>query len=222
MQRSTLVEVRRTARGRLTVRHVLFLVAFLAVVYALTREPRTAIGVAAGLAVVEGVQILGDTSSVDDRWVGSGVGAFVTLGSLVWLGAELTVAGDSGPAWFPALTALVGVWFVLDARSESPNYGEDEETGFTEVMTLLNHASLVADELENGPKTVEELAEGCDLTESRVRAAIDVGTEEGTFHRVDGDDGEDRYAIDESKTGAVAFVRVNARRLFARLVQPFR
>lgn len=223
MERSTRADVSRAARQRLTARHVLFVVAFLAIVYALTREPRTVLGVAVGLAVVESIQILGDTPSIDDRWIGFGVGAFVTLGSLVWLGAELTAAGDAGgPTWFPALTALVGVWFVLDARSESPSYGANEGRGVTEVMTLMNHASLVADELEDGPKTVSKLATACDLTESRVRETIDVGTEEGTFYRVDGNDGEERYAIDESKTGVVAFVRVNARRLSGRLVRPFR
>ena len=223
MDRTTPADVGRVARHRLTARHVLSLAVFLGVVYALTREPRTVLGVAVGLAVVEGIQVLGETPSIDDRWIGFGAGAFVTLGSLVWLGAELTVTSDAGgPTWFPLLTALVGVWFLLDARGGHPSYGDDEEMGFTELMTLMNHASLVADELADGPKTVAELAEACDLTESRVREAIDVGAEEGTFHRVGGNDGEERYAVDESKTGPAAFVRVNANRLLARLARPFR
>lgn len=223
MERSTRADVSRAARQRLTARHVLFVVAFLAIVYTLTREPRTVLGVAVGLAVVESIQILGDTPSIDDRWIGFAVGTFVTLGSLAWLGAELTVASDTGgPKWFPVLTALIGVWFLLDARRGSPSYGDDEEMGFTEMMTVMSHASIVADEIEEEPKTVNELATACELTESRVRETIDVGIEEGTFYRVDGNDGEERYAIDESKTGVVAFVRVNARRLSGRLVRPFR
>ena len=220
--RSKLADVGRTARQRLTVRHVLFVGVFLGFVYALTREPGTTFGVAVGLVVVETVQILGDTPSIDDRWIGFGVGTFVTLGSLIWLGVELTTTDTGGPAWFPALTALVGVWFLLDARGGTQSYGNEEEMGFTEVMTLMNHASLVVDELEEEPKTVEELAEACDLTESRVREAIEVGAEEGTIYRVAGNDGAERYALDESKVGPLAFVRVNAKRLLGRLARPFR
>ena len=90
-------------------------------------------------------------------------------------------------------------------------------------MLVMNHAHLVVEELKQEPKTVAELANACDLTESRVREALDVGTDDGMIYRVDSerDDGGERYALDESKVGSVAFVRSNGKRILRRLARPF-
>ena len=123
----------RTARERLTARYVLSLVAFPALVYGVTQDVKTVLGIAFGLAFVEIISILRETPTVDSRWVGVGLGAFITVASLAWLGWELTAAaGTGGPAWFPALTALIGVWFLLDARAdfadETDSYASDDMT----------------------------------------------------------------------------------------------
>lgn len=223
---NTLIDVGRTARCRLTIRNVLIMAVGLTLVYAVTSDVGTVVGIALGIIVLEVIQSLGETRSVPDRWIGTGVGIVVTVVSLVWLGYELTAASDTGgPAWFPALTTLVGLWFLLDARTGGQTYGDehDEEMGFTEFMTVINHSSLVVEELKEGPKTVGELADACDLTESRIREALDVGTDNGVIYKVNNDDlEEDRYALDESMLGPVAFVRLNGKRLLSRLARPFR
>lgn len=221
--RRVLADFGRATRQRLSARTVLTFGAVLALAYGVTREADVVLGVALGLTVVETVQALGETPSIDDQWVGLGIGGFVTVASLGWLGYELAT-GPAGPVWFPVLTALAGVWFVLDARAGGQTYGNDEEMDATEVMTVLNHAALVVDELKDGPKTVPELAEACDLTESRVREALDVGRDDGTIYVAESDTADDkrRYALDESRLGLVAFVRLNGARLLNRLRRPFR
>jgi len=93
----------------------------------------------------------------------------------------------------------------------------------TEMVLVMNHAHLVVGELKQEPKTVAELADACDLTESRVREAPDVATNDDMVCCVgseQGDDGE-RYVLDESKVGGVAFVRSNSKRILRRLARPF-
>jgi predicted transcriptional regulator len=94
----------------------------------------------------------------------------------------------------------------------------------SEMMLVMNHARLVVKELKQGPKTVPELADACDLTESRVREALDVITDDGMIYPVDGSPSDDveRYALNESKVGGVAFVRSNGKRILRRLMRPFR
>ncbi|MFD1570424.1 hypothetical protein [Halorubrum laminariae] len=218
----------RTAREQLTGRYVLAVVAFLALVYGVTQNIGTVFAIALGLAFVETISILRETPTVDSRWVGVGLGAFITIASLGWLSWELTAAaGTGGPAWFPALTALIGVWFLFDARAdfaeETDSDSPDDMTA-SEVMLVMNHAHLVVEELKQEPKTVAELADACDLTESRVREALDVGTDDGMIYRVNAGTGDDakRYALDESKVGGLAFVRSNGKRILRRLARPFR
>jgi len=218
----------RTVRERLTVRHVLPMVAFLALVYGFTRAVETTVAIAFGFALVETIQILRETPSIDDRWVGIGNGVFITVVSLAWLAYELTVASNTGgPAWFPGLTALIGVWFLFDARrdfAEGRDSYSDEEMDASEMMLVMNHAHLVAEALKQGPKTIPELADACDLTESRVREALEVGTDDGMIYRVNSGSTRDteRYALDESKVGGIAFVRSNGKRIVRRLARPFR
>jgi len=220
--------VGRTAREQLTARYVLSLVAFLALAYGVTRDIETVVIIAFGLAIIEMNSILGETPTVDSRWVGIGLGAFITAASLAWLGWELTVTAEpGGPAWFPALTALLGVWFLLDARADfadSTESDEPDDMSASEVMLVMNHAHLVVEELKQGPKTAAELADACDLTESRVREVLDFGIEDGMIYPVDTDtnDAAKRYALDESKVSGFAFVRSNEERILRRLARPFR
>jgi len=64
----------------------------------------------------------------------------------------------------------------------------------------------------------------CDLTEPRGRSALAVTTNGGIVYRVgDGSiDDIERYALDESKVGGVAFVRSSGKRILRRLARPFR
>jgi len=57
----------------------------------------------------------------------------------------------------------------------------------SEVMLVMNHAHLVVEELKQGPKTVTELADACNLTESRIREVLDFGTDDGMIYPVDTD-----------------------------------
>lgn len=141
-----IAEIVRTARKQLTVRYGLSLVAFLALIYGFTREVETVVAIALGLVLVETIQILRETPSVDDRWVGVGIGTFVAVTSLAWLGYELTVtATKGGPVWFPALMALIDVWFLFDARKDfregRGSYPDDDMTT-SEMMLVMNHSHL--------------------------------------------------------------------------------
>lgn len=220
----TLEEFVLVARERLTARRLLLNGVVVAGAYALTREPASAVGVALGLTVLAVVETLGETDGVDDRWITGGIGLFVTVGSLAWLGYELTTE-SSGPVWFPALTALAGGWFLLDARSgTTASWADTENRSFGETVLVTQHVTLIANELDAGPKTVPELAAACDLTESRVREALSAAAEDGVVYRTaDTDaDGEPRYALDESKTGLGAAVRLAGRRLLRRVARPLR
>lgn len=217
----------RTAREQLTARYILSLGAFLALVYGVTQDIGTVLVIAFGLAFVEMFSILRETPTVDSRWVGIGLGVFITVASLAWLGWELTIAAETGgPAWFPALTALIGVWFLFDARADFADGAESDELddmSASEVMVVMNHAHLVVEELKQGPKTVAELADACDLTESRVHEVLDFGIDDGMIYPVETDtsDTAKRYALDESKVGGLAFVRSNGKRILRRLARPF-
>ena len=218
----------RTASERLTVRHILSLAAFLAIIYGVTREVDVVIGATVGLVVLETVAVLRETPTVADRWIQLGIGAFVSLASVGWLAYELTVTGNSsGPTWFPVLTFLAGVWFLTETRNDVRGKYTDsttEEMSSSDVMLVLNHAHLITEELKTGPKTLEELAESCDLTVSRVEEAVEVASDEGIIHQVSNEESDDtvRYALDESQLGGSAFVRTNGKRLVQRMLEPFR
>jgi|APHM01.1.fsa_nt_gi hypothetical protein len=212
------------AREQLTARTLLLSGVVVAGAYAVTRDPASAVGTALGLAVLTVVETLGDVDSVDDRLLTGGIGLFVTVGSLAWLWYELTTATAGGPVWFPALTTLAGVWFLLDARATEPggSRGDTRDPSFAEAMAATQHVSLVADELRDGPKTVPELAAACDLTESRVREALSTASDDGVIFQTSNSGDEPQYALDESKTGVVATVRLTGRRLLRRIARPLR
>lgn len=186
--------------------------------------------------VSDSVEIGHDIPGVDERHVRLllglvvlGVGGFVT-----WRGTDVGVAVGA---------AVVGGWIALDAvyslRAGIRTSGPDDEPTASEGMLSMQVGNLVAEELRDGPKTVPELADACDMTESRVRDALDLHERAGTAYRVsdrreateraNGTDGpvsddEERevWALDESKVGPWAFVRDNTRRTVARIARPFR
>lgn len=150
-----------TTRDHLTGRYVLLLVVLLALIYGLTQDIEMVAAIALGLVFVETISILRDTSTVDSRWAGVGLGAFITVVSLAWFAWELTAAAEmGGPAWFPALTALIGVWSLFDARTDfadgADSYASDDMDA-SEMMLVLNHGHLVVEELKQD-EALNELA----------------------------------------------------------------
>ena len=135
--------IARTAHEHFTLRHLLVIVAFLALIYGFTRDIDALVGVVITFVLGEVIQVFQKTPTIDDRWVQVGVGTFVTLGSIAWLGYELTVASSTGGlTWFPGLTALVGVWFLLDARKDFLDGSDDrpyDDMGANEVMVVMGH-----------------------------------------------------------------------------------
>jgi hypothetical protein len=197
-------------------------------VYLFTDDPWTTVGIAAGVLLAHAFGTLKTAPDVDERWVKVALGVFVTAGGAVLLVLE-GPAGATPDLVIPGVFALAGLWLLLDARAdflegrrfETPDAVDDLDSG--EAMLVMQHLRLIADELEDGPKTVPELAAACDLTESRVRQAIDV-IDDGTIYRVGMDDEQPRYALDEEKVGLTGLGRQaagGARGFARRLARPF-
>lgn len=214
-------------RNRLSLRTTLLWAVTLAAVVAITGDAAVVFGIAAAMIVSEALDVFVDVPGVDERWAKAAFGVAVTLASTVWL----YTAGSGGPvdAALPALAVATGLWLVLDARADfvtgrrstEPEGVEEMDGG--EAILIMQHIRLVAVALKSGPKTVSELATACDLTESRVREALDVASEDGTVYRVESEADEPRYALDEELLGAsgVGQLLGGGLRSFAgRLVRP--
>jgi len=145
--------------------------------------------------------------------------ARAALGGVLLAIGALAVARDNQV--LAAVGGAVGGWIVLDAvhslRSGIRPTGTDDDLDGRDVMLSVQLSSLLADELKGGPKSVDDLAAACDMTESRVRDTLDLLAQSGTVHREG-----DVWVLDESKVGPWAFVRDNTRRVVARFVRPFR
>jgi len=142
-----------------------------------------------------------------------GLVAVATGGVAYWLQGDATVA---------AVGVGGGSWLMLDALyslREGIQSGDDgmADADSSDVFLSMQVGHLVAEELKDGPKTVPELADACDMTESRVREALDYHEKADTAYR----DGSQWY-LDESKIGIWAFIRDNTRRALARFFRPFR
>ncbi len=167
------------------------------------------------LLVSESVEIGRELPGLDERHARLVLAVVVVAasGSVYWRGADPVMA---------VIAAAVGGWLALDAvyslhAGIRANEGDGEDPTAKDLMLSMQVGHLVAEELKTGPKTVAELAEACDMTESRVRDALEFHERAGTVYR-DGD----RWVLDESRIGLWAFVRDNTRRLVARFVRPFR
>lgn len=140
----------------------------------------------------------------------------------------VAVAAGGVAFWAQGDTAVAAVgvggggWLLLDAlyslregiRSSDDGMADADSS---EVFLSMQVGHLVAEELKDGPKTVSELADVCDMTESRVREALDYHEQADTAYSDGG-----QWHLDESNTGAWAFVRDNTRRALARIFRPFR
>lgn len=209
----------QTLRDRLTLRRVLTAaVVFAITVLAFGSELDVAVGVGVAIVWTELLRTMRETPGVDARHVKLSVGVLAVIGSgvLVALG---TVESTSAVA-LTAGTTVAGCWLILDAvadirRGTVPQRHDDGSSlkiGFQSYV-----AKLIVDELEQGPKNVTELAEACDLTESRVRDGIELLEDSGVVvSRGAG------YELDGSHVGGRAFLRLNLSRLGRRLFRPIR
>ena len=190
--------------------------------------------IAAIVLASESAEIGREIPGIDERHARLALGGilFAIGGVVAWRGTDSGVAIGA---------AAVGGWLALDALyafRAGVRIGSvtDAEPSSSEVFMSMQVGNLVAEELQDGPQTVPELAAATDMTESRVRDALDYHERAGTAYRVrDGreeranvagpasDDGEcEVWALDESKIGPWAFVRDNTRRVVARIARPFR
>ena len=151
---------------------------------------------------------------VDPRYVRAVLGAtLVGVGLLAIVrGPDLAVA---------AVGIGIGWWVVLDAAyalsaGDRPT-GTDEDLDASEAMLRMQVARLLVDELERGPRTIPELADACDMTESRVRGALALLARADTVHC----EGE-TWILDDARLGLWPFVRDNTRRVAVRLARPLR
>lgn len=210
----------RSARQRFTARRLLGFVAFVAVLYAfLDFTVDGIVAVCIGLAAVELVGVATDADVVPDRHVKAGVGAFVLVGSVA-LAVAFARTGD-GELWLPACTFLAGAWFLADAAADartgtSPDPLEDVDSR-SDVMSKLKHANRITTALDDGPLTREELHDACDLDPECVDDALAISTKQGIVVR----DGE-RYRLDRSELGTVAFLRGLLTAPVRRVVRPAR
>jgi hypothetical protein len=184
-----------------------------AVVLAVTGDVAVVALVVFAYLYAEAIGVLRTVPGIDERWVSGAIGTLATAASVVWLWTELSQSATVESVW-PAVAALVaGCWLLLDTwadfvegRRLSTDDAFDDLSG-GEAMLVMQHGSLVADELQAEPKTVSELAEACDLTESRVRHVTELFGHDDTIYPVDPTAENPRYAVDEQKLGATALGR---------------
>lgn len=210
-------DILRTAREEYS-RRTLVLVAALGVfafVFDVSRE--MLVGLVVAVAFSQAFYLLLETPSVDTRYVKSGMGGVILVGSAV-MGYD-TATGGEGAAWFPILTTFVSVWILLDAVYDF-RHGthtrpelDDEEFSPSEMMLLTSQGNLLVEELKDGPRTASELAAACDLTESRTRDSLDLMERSDIVYQR-----SHQYVLDNSEVGPIAL----ARNVFRRTARPFR
>lgn len=217
-------------RNRFSLRGAILWVPTLAIVYVVADSYEVIVGILIGFLFIEGMDLLRDLPGVDERWVKAGFAVLLGVASTAWLWLEVMESTAVPDLLFPVLAVAASLWLILDARADFVqgrrlDTGEEfDDLSSAEAMLVMQHASLVADELEAEPKTVDELAEACDLTVSRVEDVIDLVGQDGTIYPVDPDAAEPRYALDEQKMGLSGFGRKAAgglTELLDRLARPF-
>lgn len=224
---------------RLSVRGVFKWALLLGGLYAVTGNASLVAGILTAVVITEAVDVLNAVPGVDERWVKAGFAVVFLAISGVWLWADLREPTSDGFVWVPVVAVGGALWLLLDTRADfvqgrrggEANGTDDlDELSSREAMLLIQHTSLVADHLREGPKTIPELAVECDLTESRVRDAIEIAGDDGTVYPVDDPgadedaDSQPRYAVDDRKLGVGGFGRQAAGGLSGlarRLVRPF-
>lgn len=203
-------------RERLSVRKLVSFVALLVVFRVLFEMDWSTIVLVATMAVIfESFDLARVAPNLDERYL------LLVLGLLpLGIGVALLWTGENPP--LGVLTTAVGAWLLLDTAYNvrnglHPGDASDDDLSSRDALLLMQVGNLVAEELEDGPKTVDELVDACDMTETRIRDALEFHERAGTAHRDNG-----RWVLDESHIGPWAFVRDTTRRVGARLLRPLR
>ena len=131
-------------------------------------------------------------SAIDEAYdLPSGTNWLVYGLGLVAVGVFLTL---SYTTWIGGVVLLAGVWFVLDGtvtiRYGSARTPHEFVSGAeSEAMLRMRILHTVHRTLRESdqPHTPTELAEACDLTESRVRSALEYLERRGQVSRTDGE-----------------------------------
>jgi len=171
--------------------------------------------VAAIVLVGESAELASPLPGLDERHFRLALGLVVVAagGVAYWAQGDTTVA---------AVGVGGGGWLMLDALYSLQEGIRSSDDGMadadsSELFLSMQVGHLVAEELKDGPKTVSELTDDCDMTESRVREALNYHKQANTAYRDGG-----QWHLDESKIGTWAFIRDNTRRALARFFRPFR
>lgn len=188
------------------------LVALFAVLFEFTWTQALVVTVV--VLVGESAELAHPLPGIDERQFRLGLGLVTVAagGVAYWAQGNVAVAavGFGGGGWL----TLDALYTLRNSIQSSPD--EMTDAGTSDVFLLMQVSHLVADELKDGPKTVPELAEACDMTESRICEALEYHERAETTYR----DGN-QWHLDESKIGLWAFVRDNTRRVLTRLLRPF-
>jgi hypothetical protein len=193
--------------------YVVGLVALFSVVFDFTWSQAVVVTVI--VLMSESVELARPLPGLDERHfrLALGLVAVAAGGVAYWAQGDVTVTavGFGGGGWL-TLDAL----YSLREGIRSTDDGMVDADS-SEVFLSMQVGHLVAEELKDGPKTVPELADACDMTESRVREALEYHDRADTAYS-----NGDQWHLDESKIGPWAFVRDNTRRALARFFRPFR
>lgn len=124
------------------------------------------------------------------------------------------------------ITGLLGMWFVFDGIQQYRYWTRGEQSGSierfltddrNEMMLRFQVSGTVAHAVRDEPRTVSELAEDLDLTESRVERALSMLIEQDMIYRTD-----DTYHASEYMTDTLSPVKRFVRWVPRRLARPFR
>lgn len=188
--------------------------AFLVLLYTIIESAVVVAGIGIGLLVIALMNVVTKLPDVPSRSGRIARSAVLLIVSASWFVYGLaTGAGiENG---IPAILLVGAVWLVItEVRSDvTQEHTATEAVSSTEAMVQLQHTQLVIEELQRGPKTATELANDCDLTESRVKQALQILTDDDGVYVIDHDEGTPKYAVNESKLGKMAFVRFIGKRL---------
>jgi hypothetical protein len=221
-------EIVTATRQRVSVTTVVLWMLSLGAVYYFTENFALVAGLTTAYLFTGGLDLLGDVPGVDERWLKAAMALVVGGISALWLWVELSSTAED--AWLPALALVGSLWLALDVRADFvqgrhlDRTDEFDDLSSAEAMLVIQHGNLVADKLQAEPMTVEQLADACDLTASRVEDVIDLCGHDGSIYPVDPDAEQPRYALDEQKMGLSGLGRQAAgglSGLLSRFVRPF-